>query len=186
MLLSEKLKESTYQSHIGLEKLTVPLIRQSTSRENYTKLLGLFYDYFNELDKKIADIAEIREVPDFSKRRSSSWLKQEIESLGLEVSDEEVSSAPQINSAFEALGAMYVMEGSTLGGQHITKMLGKLYEDKDHDFIFFNGYGEQTHAMWANFKEYLNSIPENAHDEVIKSANETFEGFAAHISLHSL
>ena len=52
---------------------------------------------------------------------------------------------PSIPGTAEAIGALYVMEGSTLGGQIIKKMIAKqLGTAEDHATSFFNGYGEAT------------------------------------------
>ena len=62
------------------------------------------------------------------------------------------SYLPGIENEVQAQGALYVLEGSTLGGRGITKMLLRqcpwLTLQK---LTFFNGYGAGTGPMWLSF-----------------------------------
>lgn len=77
------------------------------------------------------------------------------------------------------MGALYVMEGSTLGGRYIYKMLQghPSLEVPVAALHFFNGYGEATSQRWKSFGAALNSLPLHQ-DEIVRSAEETFRLFA--------
>ena len=74
---------------------------------------------------------------------------------------------------------MYVLEGSTLGGQIITAMLKRQMErESDTGLSFFLGYGEETPRMWERFKSYLNrEFSVQQQGEILRAANETFNSF---------
>src|SRR5690606_25688073 len=86
---------------------------------------------------------------------------------------------PEIINHYQALGALYVIEGSTLGGQIICKMLAQQLDRTDFSQMsFFGGYGDQTENMWQKFKQSLDQpvyIP--GHDTIIEAANQTFMKF---------
>lgn len=185
-MLSDKIKSETKAEHIALEKVTLPLIKKSTSRSAYLELLQVFHSFFKDLEDEMEEIEELKLIPDMELRRKSSWLLDEIMSLNGSVNQVKVKDKLIINSFQEALGALYVLEGSTLGGQHIVSMLKKTYPDPDHDFIFFEGYGRHTALMWQSFLSFLNSTPETHHPVVIASAQRTFQQFTDHILLQKV
>jgi len=60
---------------------------------------------------------------------------------------------PEIKNTAQAFGALYVIEGSTLGGQIIKKMVQKqLCMEGNNGLSFFDGYREATSDMWQVFK----------------------------------
>ena len=57
-----------------------------------------------------------------------------------------------------ALGAMYVLEGSTLGGRVIERhCAGPLGVSPAHGGAFYHGYGARTGALWQAFGVVLES-----------------------------
>ena len=67
-----------------------------------------------------------------------------------------MSELPSIRSHQHALGALYVIEGSTLGGKIISKMISHQIPSTDgHGLTFFNSYGDDTITMWERFKVIL-------------------------------
>lgn len=82
------------------------------------------------------------------------------------------SAAPAV------LGAMYVIEGSTLGGQyvarHIERVLGLPPAFGD---AYFRGYGELTGTMWIEFRAVLEQISDDDSDLLIQAAKMVFRDF---------
>jgi heme oxygenase len=84
---------------------------------------------------------------------------------------------PRLDDVPAALGSMYVLEGSTLGGQIISRRL----EDKfglrnGSGYSFFQGYGKDTAKMWQGFLSVLAThSPAEHHHITIRAARETFE-----------
>jgi heme oxygenase len=87
-----------------------------------------------------------------------------------------------VNGIFEAIGCLYVIEGSTLGGQIILHSVQKsLNLDAGGGVKFFHGYGARTPGMWKSFISALDSIPPTgeAADAVEQGAMQTFLAFTA-------
>ncbi len=180
-MFSEKLKEQTRQSHQDLERVLIPQIKSIKTKEDYLELLGLFYSYFGALEEKIRAVIDTRSLPDYSQRRKTSSIAGDIAILGGQspelVSDEQL---PQIRDHAEALAALYVIEGSALGGKIISRMISQSLEGRaDAALNFYNGYGEQTMDMWNSFKDAMNQqiVSEDQQERAIATATETFVRF---------
>ena len=73
----------------------------------------------------------------------------------------------------QLLGAMYVMEGSTLGGQVISRQLAKADIPLR---TYFSGYGERTGPLWKAFCQLLTQAATPANEaEIVQSASLTFQ-----------
>lgn len=89
-------------------------------------------------------------------------------------------SMPPLNTWPQLLGAMYVLEGSTLGGQVITRQLAKAGIPTR---AYFSGYGDQTGPLWKSFCQLLvQEATEENQDEIVESASRTFQHLHAWIN----
>lgn len=178
-MISTELKEGTKDAHIQLEKIVLQQLKAVQTKDDYARLLKFFYAFFREVEKAIAPFMTSEVVPDYSERRNVNHLKADIESLGGDVhKDLPQTTAPSIVNKYQALGALYVMEGSVLGGRTIVKMLEK--NNINTGISFFSGYGENTPVLWGRFIELLNQqITADEHkQQAIQAAKDTFTLFA--------
>lgn len=184
-MLAENLKEQTQANHQQLEKRLVAQIKSLTSKEDYIKLLQLFYGYFGGLEERINLFIDQSIIPDYANRRKTESIATDISHLGSKPEQKATGNdLPEINNAQQALGALYVIEGSTLGGSIISKMIsGKLHLNEG--LSFFNSYGENTHQMWALFKNILNKQPADSQPLVVEAANNAFLKFKHWIEQNS-
>ena len=75
---------------------------------------------------------------------------------------------------------MYVMEGSTLGGQVITRQLAQA---GIAGRSYFTGYAEQTGPMWKRFCQLLTEEATDTNQaEIVESASLTFQKLHAWIN----
>lgn len=176
-MLSTTIKEATKTPHQEVEKKVVLRIKSIRSEADYADLLKHFYAYFNAVEHAVAPYITSEVLPDLADRRNASYIKADIEALGETVNDLPPAVAPEINNLAQAIGALYVLEGSIMGGPYIVKMLEKGGLTKG--FSFFSGYGEASGQKWAAFTEVLNSIAKNETEEAeaLQSAHETFARF---------
>ena len=74
------------------------------------------------------------------------------------------------------IGSLYVMEGSTLGGQVIGKALAGAAWAPEGGLTYFNPYGKDTAAQWRGFIDWAESAALGEdHDQIAQSAVRTFE-----------
>lgn len=181
MMLSEKLKEQTRREHQMLEVKMIKQIKLITDINKYSEFLLLFYRFMNPLETQIDKQLDPGFLSDYKLRRKSVLLVQDLSRLQ---SSAEIFSYDEvifITNNLEAIGALYVMEGSTLGGQIISKMINhQLGLEKIIPLDFFNGYKNDTIPMWQNFKIAMDQLKLNEREEniIIRSANNTFKRFS--------
>lgn len=173
-----KIKEATRTAHQELEAKVVRKLKAIRSNEDYADLLKHFYAYFSTLEKAILPYITTQVLPDYASRRNSGYLKKDIEELGSDVTSLPPVTIPEISNTVEALGALYVMEGSIMGGPYIVQILQKGGINKG--VSFFSGYGDNTGRMWGVFTGILNQSAdtEAAEQAAIRAANETFSHFS--------
>ncbi len=163
-----RLRQATRDAHLRLEA-EVDFDRRMTSLEAYRAFMEEFYRFVRPVETALRSCG-LEELPiDYASRRKMGWIEADLKDLGH--TDEtledlpEFSGAPPLTNAMEALGALYVLEGSSLGRQ---VMLGKLAERlnvrPEWAGHFFNGYGKKTGAMWASFVAALNDAGKSEQD----------------------
>lgn len=176
-MLSNKIKEATKTAHQQLEKKVVLQLKAIRSNADYAALLKKFYAYFSKVEKAITPFITPELLPDYKDRRNTTYLKKDIEELGFTIDELPAATAPEISGTLQALGALYVMEGSIMGGNIIVQLLAK--GGMTQGISFFSGYGPATGEMWGKFIAVLNrqaTTPE-AEAAAIQAANETFNRF---------
>ncbi|WP_374165709.1 biliverdin-producing heme oxygenase [Arcticibacter sp. MXS-1] len=177
-MLSSVLKENTLASHQSLEKVLIAKLKNIKSEENYASVLEIFYGFIAPLEEKIRQTEIAVVLPDYSSRRTAEWIANDLELLGVQAADVPLCrELPGVVNTFQALGALYVLEGSTLGGQVIKKMIAdRLPGLSPSALSFFGSYNERTAEMWDRFRQVLNSVSNNSKD-VEEAAVETFTEF---------
>lgn len=167
------MKKETEAAHQDTEALLLPKLTCIQSVAGYAAVLRMFYGYFHPLEEKIQAFVTPALLPDIRQRRTSFFILEDLKAMRIEAGAVPVCQAlPAVNNLPQAFGAMYVLEGSTLGGKMIAKMLSKNVAVPAEALRFFSGYKDQTGAMWTAFVAALNQqrdIP-----AVVSSAAETF------------
>ncbi|PWV48230.1 biliverdin-producing heme oxygenase [Chitinophaga sp. S165] len=179
----ELLRERTGKQHQELERVLIPIIKNVNTPEKYVRLLELFYGYYYPLEQHIAAHMDISFPGGFERRRKASLLLDDISTItGAHASPSETSSdLPEITDAAQALGVMYVLEGSTLGGQVICQILIRNLSvpELSKSLTFFNGYGTDTQSYWDTFVHYLQGYhgSEEQRQRMLDAAADTFLKF---------
>jgi heme oxygenase (biliverdin-IX-beta and delta-forming) len=177
--LSSVMKEQTEDAHQALEKVVVKKIKAIRSKEEYEQLLNKFYGFHFPLEQWFDKYLDNEIVPLYTKRRRAEQILKDLAVMGHDNPVIQLASElPTINSLAKALGAFYVMEGSTQGGTIVADMLIRHAEQSKETTSFFYGYGDDK-SMWASFKEKIDTYSSDSafSDEMVNAANETFEKF---------
>ena len=132
---------------------------------NYLFLLNHEDAVFSAFSEKNAAELNLEE------RRKLTLIIKDLEILNI---DGSVSQTPiAIENQAEAFGILYVMEGSTLGGNVIAKQLSKHPQFQEMSFSYFRCYGENTGSFWKNFKTVLDrEISPDEYAECISGAEK--------------
>jgi heme oxygenase len=190
MAFLNTLKTQTADQHTALEA-QMDLSRHFNSEQSYRCLLIGFYRVYAPLEVRLGKAVNWQELGwDFEGRKKTPWLVEDLISLGM--SQEEVDALPisqdlpEITSLAQALGCLYVLEGSTLGGQFITKVLQKsLPITSSLGGRFFAGYREQTLPQWRAFGQWAEAqatLDPSLEAKAVVTAQQTFDSFAKELN----
>jgi heme oxygenase len=180
-MMIKYLREATETLHQDLERILIPKIKQTHTPAEYISLLQLFYGYYYPLEQHIAAHLDTSFPGGFEQRRKASLLLQDIAVInGAPIDTPPLcTDIPEITDAGQALGALYVLEGSTLGGQVISEIITRNVPNVSKALSFFEGYGNNTQPMWDSFVHYLDGY--NGTDaqkaRLIQAAADTFLKF---------
>ncbi|WP_235494524.1 biliverdin-producing heme oxygenase [Geodermatophilus sp. Leaf369] len=118
---------------------------------------------------------------DWPARRRAHLFAADLAALGRAPEGDAPALDPVVDTA-TALGRLYVLEGSTLGGQFIDAHLATLPTLAGAARLHaFSPYGERTGAMWAAFRRVVRDrlVPGPDADTAVSAARRTFHGLAA-------
>lgn len=177
-MLHERLRRETADAHARLEtglRLTDP----GLSLDRYRAVLEGFYTFLRPWERRVeAALGD----PDFTRpRRRAHLLADDLAALGAApgrvAALPDCPLLPPVDDPARALGSLYVLEGSTLGGQVVSRHLESILGLTDgRGYSFFRGHGAETGAMWRRFGERLAAFSAPGRDDgVVEGARSTFE-----------
>ena len=173
----ERLRAETRDAHAAIER-SLDWRRRTATRAGYQALLARFYGFHATWEPAAAGV-----LPDaafFDPRRRTHLLAADLLYLGMD--REAIGGLPvcrlrQPASEAEALGGLYVLEGSTLGGQlvarHVAATLGLT---GDAGLSYYTAHGAQCGRMWRLFCSEMNARlrSQRQQDDAIDGAGRTF------------
>ncbi|MBO9675596.1 MAG: biliverdin-producing heme oxygenase [Sphingobacteriaceae bacterium] len=183
-MIANLLRTETAENHKKLESLMFvnEIMNNSLSIEQYKKLLTVNYIIHQKLENTLANMldADTAAALEMNSRLKLSALEKDlnywgIDSLTLPGLDFELY-LPQKNIA-EVLGALYVLEGATLGGNVIKRhiLANPNFKGKEGGLNYYGVYGEELSIRWKKFVSVLNErVQESDYKPCINSANQTF------------
>jgi heme oxygenase len=183
-MIADLLRTETAANHKTLESLMFvnEIMNNSLSIDQYKKLLTVNYIIHQRLENTLANMldADIAAQLEMNSRLKLAALESDlnywnIDSLTLPGLDFELF-IPQKNTA-EVLGALYVLEGATLGGNVIKRhiLANPNFKDLESGLNYYGIYGEALSTKWKKFVSVLNEhVVEADYERCINSANQTF------------
>lgn len=185
-MILHRLRDATAHEHEQLET-RIDLLNRAWSPSLYRLLLQKFYGFYCVVEPRIFDRPEWQEMQfDVASRRKIEMLRRDLLHLGLDA--EQIGALPHCphvpsSSTFaQVLGSAYVLEGSTLGGQVITRHLRReIGVEPERGGAFFASYGSQVGPMWRDFVVLLNDFSPNEEElaALLESARATFTDLGA-------
>lgn len=171
----DQLRHTTRQSHAAFEKTYITRLKGLRTVEDYAALLKTLHDFYAPVEHLVLLHLDDSVVPDLQERRKVKSLLRDMEFLNEKQSMRQPTRLPRITNLSTAVGAMYVTEGSTLGGHIIAGMLKKQL-GMESGFSFFRCYGREADARWTEFRQSLMTHQHKFNStEVCQSAHQTFE-----------
>lgn len=185
-MIMQLLKSATKANHDRVEDLAYSnkIMDGSITLEQYADLILKQYYFHKKIEPQLQKVFSEKEANrlEINKRKKTHLLKYDMLELALEeeMLDFEKLDSINISTPEEALGTMYVLEGSTLGGAVIKKRLRNNPEiSKISGFNYYGCYGEATGDFWKKFvmQATIMANTEEKQQIIVKKAVETFHFF---------
>lgn len=175
-----RLKWETRHEHDAIEA-ALGLTQQAVTYAAYRRVLERFHGFYRPLELELqAILGTTSHCSDLTERLKTPLLEADLHALGVEFPHvlPVCAPLPVLMSEAHCLGCLYVLEGSTLGGQlisrHIRQSFGTTPETGGR---FFHGYGAETGRMWQRFRAVLTDAVVSPASQVaaVQAAKDTFQ-----------
>ncbi|NMM26496.1 MAG: biliverdin-producing heme oxygenase [Glaciimonas sp.] len=168
------LREATWPMHLRLEK-RLSIKDRFSELACYRHHLALLESFYTAAEAEWSPwLAAV--LSDLPARYKAPLLGRDLAALGgTPILGAIVPTAT--DSAF-ALGSFYVLEGATLGGQHLLPLVERrLGLSAQHGASYLASYGSEVAVMWQRFGAAVESHCQTAHATgcAIAGANATFQ-----------
>jgi heme oxygenase (biliverdin-IX-beta and delta-forming) len=177
----QSLRTATAHEHERVES-TLDLMSPALDRARLTAVLTLLHGFWQAAEEGLdawaerepADAADV----DWARRRRSPLFAADLQALDADPSTGDRPELPALAGTDEALGRLYVLEGSTLGGTFISRHLATLPDLAATGRLrAFSPYGPDTGAMWHAFRRFTRERTQDP-QRVVAAAGATFRSLA--------
>ncbi len=186
-MLTTTIRHETAGAHASLEKVIIGHLKHVKTASDYIRILSYFHNFIAPVENKISGFLKLA-IPAGINLNKAALLKTDLKWLGQEVVEEgQSANVSWLKDQNQAIGAMYVLEGSTLGSVHISKMIADRLDMPAREAInYFKGYGTDTMKSWDNFKAWMDALPvtETEKEIIVEAAGTTFSQFENSILNH--
>lgn len=190
MDLLTELKARTRPHHDRIEAAVNPM-RPGLTPDDYAGLLRRTYGFYAAWEPAAAPHFRGALRDFFDRRRKLDLLHRDLCHFGAD--DAELAEIPRCDELpstatfADVLGAVYVLEGSTLGGQYIVRHLGRaLGLSPAAGGAFFASYGDRVGAMWRETQDFLVAHGHGREERIVEAAGATFDALGRWLSADSL
>lgn len=162
---AKRLKQLTHATHDRLDQ-SIMAAEPFTSRERYGLFVRLQHGFHRDIDALYDNRVLASILPDLAGRRRLALIEQDLADLGLAapVWDDQPRFRTDADIA-EALGWLYVAEGSNLGAALLIKEAMKLGLSEEFGARHLAGAPEGRARQWRSFTEALDAIEFDEDDE---------------------
>lgn len=181
-MILQRLRAETRAQHEALEGL-LPFGRPELALPIYATALARFWGFYATWEQEAALHAAPLLGAVLRERRKLPLLEADLRFLQINHFDLprlDPGALPPFHEAEGTLlGSMYVIEGSTLGGQLISRELER--SSGFHSglgYSFFRSYGKAVGQQWKVFTALLEAASRDEEAAIIEGASATFSAFA--------
>lgn len=146
------LRAATRAHHDRLDRLLD--LRRLGDRRRYGRVLQGMDGFLADWEAHVATALPAAWHGWLHRRSRRHFLRQDLRALGI-ASTAPHGPMPGLGSAAAAWGSVYVIEGSALGGQVITRTLADAGLTPERGAAYFHGWGADTGRMWHDARRLL-------------------------------
>lgn len=189
--LHQSLKEITKELHNDVEELTLPkkLFSETITKSEYLEYLKRLYKLHCMIEKELVKFSYWSEY-DFE---IMHYLRKDLLLKDITIASDNTIFMDDGDSSYgtitidtfsEAIGYLYVLTGSTMGGQILSKKVTGIFPNSPYKDAnnYFSAFKERTIPMWINFLTFLNNYASRVdnkieEDKIIDGAQKCFQLF---------
>ena len=175
--LRRRLRAETAQAHAELEG-ALDLLGRVSDRRRFVRVLERFLGFHTIWERAIRQRPALWSF--YEPRSRLPHLRRDLAALGLTNAEQAAlpgcaNAAALVEDHGQAVGSIYVMEGSTLGGQVISRALEGAGWAPAGGLTYFDPYSGRTGEMWRRFGAWADaSTTADHHAAAATGANRTF------------
>lgn len=178
----QNLRTSTAHCHKQLElnSLSLSLLSDHVNEDIYCRYLTRLYSFVKGFEQYVYP-ALSHHFFNINDRKKALFIEEDLKAHHIAIDKniilKEAFFRDTYPDVYLAAGALYVLEGSTLGGQIIVKHLQKTMPPGFGKAAYFSGYQQKTGSMWKEFLQQLTALPQSKQQEqqIITGAITTFK-----------
>ena len=175
------LRDATRDHHERVEA-TVDLRSRTRSRDDYRALLASLLGLHGPFEARLAALPWAEGGLDFDAHRRVDGLRRDLADLGADPDTVPLADdLPALDLLADGFGALYVLEGSALGGQIIAREAEAALDLGGVGTRFLRGDGRAPGRLWRALGRALDgylTTPERL-DRARRAAEATFDAFGA-------
>ena len=177
----QNLRASTAVCHkkFELNSLSQELLSNTVNGYIYCTYLSRLYSFVRGFEQYIYPTLS-HHFLNINDRKKTFFIEDDLKAQHIAIDKKNLLEEAFFRNTYPdlylAAGALYVLEGSTLGGQIIVKHLQKAMPQDFVNSTYFSGYQQKTGSMWKEFLQQLTALPESTLQEqqIITGAITTF------------
>lgn len=172
------LRRETRLDHEAVENI-MPVMRKDLDRDMYLSVLRRLFGIVEAWETTSRTGLPPKLIPLAEERSRLGLLTDDLQDFGVVDLNLPKPILPCFTGVAETLGAMYVMEGSRLGGQfiarHVESVLGLT---SGRGSRYFRGFGDETGRKWTELLKVLETeVPAHETADSIRGAKKMFSAF---------
>ena len=174
------LREATAPAHEAIDRQLQ--LGADLALERYVRILQGFEGFLSAWEPAVAGVLPPEQRAWFSGRSRLAFVRQDLALLAPGAPSGPAPMLPPLLNRAAAFGAMYVLEGSALGGQVIARRIAERFGfDGQRGAAYFHGFGGRTGSLWREFRERLETeVDPAARGDACAAAVGTFEALGLH------
>jgi len=177
--LLQALRDATSVQHRDVETL-LPASWSTLGRDGYAAYLGRMAGFHLPVEARLFEAHDWAALGlhDATERRRAPLLRAELAALGVDPAALPYAfDVPDVADVARALGVLYVLEGSTLGGQVLAREVTRGATGVPTAFL--GGAGDATGARWTSFCRFAEALAAGDPRVMARAPVAAGEAFAA-------
>lgn len=190
--IMQRLKQETSLYHKAIEQ-HINLEQLCSSVEMYRHMLQRFYGFYRPVEQKLSQLPWHTLDFDFAARQKQALIEHDLTLFGEDRTSlnqlPQCATLPNLEEFPQALGCLYVLEGSTLGGQLITNHVERtLRISPEWGSAFFYSYGSQVGPMWKQFAAFIAKYTDcsSSENEIVRENKPISSGLDSSATVSSI